>query len=311
MLDKQLPSYFYYKKSRLQQLKGFCFTVQEGSVTKAAEKMGLTTPTVTMQIKSLEDDLNTKLFDRVKNRLKLNERGEMFYKMAIPLVQSADGLFEKFLYESKKIKESQIKIGAYHVVLSHLLPDGMRDFLTKFPDSKFILRNIPRAIAYRDIIDDKLDLVIYPIERGEKIPEELECVHKFRYDLVLIVSKKHPLAKKSAKKITKEDIANNNFIYHLNKKMITAGSWLNFATNYDITANVDIEDGNWETVKALVSRNIGVGVMSKTYIDKNDKEIIAKSVTHLFPDFFFYVIVKKNGFMTDATRHFLKLLCSR
>jgi len=308
MSIKNLDSTFYYKKSRLQQLKGFCYTAQFGSTIKASEKMGLGNNAVSMQIKSLERDLETKLFDRSKNRLKLNENGRMLYEMAVPLIQSADGLFERFLDKKNNVKNNKINIGAYHIIFSHILPPIIKTHLLKYPENKFILRNIPRSLAYKDLMNDVLDLVIYPIEKGEKIPNELESIYKFKYELVLIINKNHKLAKKKDIEITKDDIANNNFIYHLNKKMITARTWLNFVRDYNVVSNIEIESGDWETVKALVSQNIGIGVMSKTYINENDKNIITKSITHLFPDFSFDVIIKRNSFINQTTKHFIELL---
>ncbi|MFC1659213.1 LysR family transcriptional regulator [Pseudomonadota bacterium] len=63
-MNKSEIKQFYYKKSRLQQYRGFCSLVQLGTTEKASAKMGLTPSAITMQIKSLEEDLNTKLFTR-------------------------------------------------------------------------------------------------------------------------------------------------------------------------------------------------------------------------------------------------------
>ena len=59
-----LPKQFYYKKNRLQQLRGFCYAAQMGSMLKCANKMGLTQGAITLQIQSLERDLGIKLFER-------------------------------------------------------------------------------------------------------------------------------------------------------------------------------------------------------------------------------------------------------
>ena len=77
---------FYYKKSRLQQLKGFYYTYLKGSVIKASEEMGLSASTITMQIKSLEKDLNTKFFVRKNNKLIPTEKAHLLYKMSTPII---------------------------------------------------------------------------------------------------------------------------------------------------------------------------------------------------------------------------------
>ncbi len=55
---------FHYKNNRFQQLRGFCYTVQNGSMSKAAKKMKLSQGAVSLQIKALERDLGVSLFSR-------------------------------------------------------------------------------------------------------------------------------------------------------------------------------------------------------------------------------------------------------
>ncbi len=88
---------FYYKKNCLQQLKGFCNTVQLGNISKAAKKMGLNQSTVTIQIQSLERDLKTQLFDREKKRMKLNQDGKIFYEMISCHINGIDSSYQKFI----------------------------------------------------------------------------------------------------------------------------------------------------------------------------------------------------------------------
>ena len=78
---------FYYKRNRVSQLKGFHYTVQTGSISKAAKKMGLTQAAVTLQIQSLERDVGLKVFKREGQKMKLTEAGRTLYAQAIYYVQ--------------------------------------------------------------------------------------------------------------------------------------------------------------------------------------------------------------------------------
>jgi len=300
---KNIDPSFYYKKSRIQQLKGFCYTVQLGSAIKASQKMSLGNNTVSMQIKSLERDLETKLFDRKNGRLIPNKDGELFYKLAIPIVQSVDGLFERFLIGSKKIKEEKIKISAHHIALSHILPQYIKQFLDIYPEAKFVLNNIPKKEGYEQLINGEVDMAIYPIELNTQIPEEIKCIEAFKYESVLIMHKNHPLAKKPEKEILKEDILKYNFV-HMDKKMITATSWISIFAE----SNIEMTNGSWEIAKAMVKRNIGISGMSKLYIREDEKEIVTKSIAHLMPDLIHCIFLKKNGFISKSSEKFLGLL---
>ena len=73
---------FRYKQNRLQQLKGFCAVVENRSVSKAAMRLSLTQPTVSLQVQSLERDLRAKLFERRGPKIELTFEGELLYDLA-------------------------------------------------------------------------------------------------------------------------------------------------------------------------------------------------------------------------------------
>ncbi|MFC1659416.1 LysR family transcriptional regulator [Pseudomonadota bacterium] len=311
MIESSDLTQFYYKKSRLQQVKGFCYTYQEQSMASAAKRMGLEANTISTQIKSLEDDLKTKLFKRVKNRLIPTEEGDMFYKRSLPLIQGMDGLFEKFITEASKVEDNRVRIGAYDATFSRILIKKMKQFLSHFPETKFVLDSISKPAAYEKLNNDELDLIIYPIKENEKIPFEFESVGSFDYDLVLVLNKKHTLAKKPAKQITKKDIINSKILI-LDKTMITSNIWIDAKKKYDIETNMEFKNTTtWEMIKEAIRQNIGIGIMSRTYINKNDKTLITKSIDHLFPKPAFKIMVKKRGHISKACQKFIKLITSK
>ena len=80
-------------KMEIQQLKGFYYSTRLGSLTKAAEKMSITQSAVSQQIKSLEDELGVKLFNRFGPRKDLTPDGKIFFDLVAPVIQElANGL---------------------------------------------------------------------------------------------------------------------------------------------------------------------------------------------------------------------------
>ena len=72
--------------NQLRQLRSFCEAAQSGSFSKAAEILKLSQPTVSLQIQSLEKDLDTILFERSGPRIRLTPAGELLLEMSRPLV---------------------------------------------------------------------------------------------------------------------------------------------------------------------------------------------------------------------------------
>ena len=93
---------FYYKKSRLQQLKGFCSVIEYGSVKKAGNKLNLDPSTISLQVKSLEIDFGTKLIYKSNNKILPTENGILLYKKASEIIKNVDELFSSFVISKNK-----------------------------------------------------------------------------------------------------------------------------------------------------------------------------------------------------------------
>ncbi len=157
---EQITKQFYYKKNRLQQIKGFCCTVQGGSMVEAAKKMGLTPSTISLQIQSLERDLGTKLFERNFKKIKLTAEGQMLYSHALFYVHGIDNLFRNFtkLTTSKK-NEIIISINNNMSTCS-LLPEYVQLFEKLHPEAKFQIKNLVKSEAINRLKNDQIDILI-------------------------------------------------------------------------------------------------------------------------------------------------------
>ena len=74
----------------LRNLRYFVVVAEELNITRAAEKLHMSQPPLSAQIKSLEEELDTVLFIRGKRRLKLTESGQLFYRRAKEILSLAE-----------------------------------------------------------------------------------------------------------------------------------------------------------------------------------------------------------------------------
>ncbi len=70
---------FYYKQNRLKQLRAFCYSAQSCSISKAAERLFLSQPSVSLQVRALEQELDITLFERKGPRISLTPEGHVLY----------------------------------------------------------------------------------------------------------------------------------------------------------------------------------------------------------------------------------------
>ncbi|MBU3916274.1 LysR family transcriptional regulator [bacterium] len=113
----------------LRQMEIFLNLAQNPHLGKVAESIGLTQSAVSMAIKSLEETLETKLFDRLNKKLILNEYGRLFYKKVEPLVKElseSENLFRDETFHG------ELKVGVSSSIANYIIPQIIYNFQEKY-----------------------------------------------------------------------------------------------------------------------------------------------------------------------------------
>ncbi len=302
----QLPKQFYYKKNRLQQIKGFCCTVQNGSMAKAAEKMGLTPSTITLQIQSLERDLKIKLFERDLKQIKLTDEGQNFYAHAIFYVQGIENLFENFTTKLSQQKKANITISiGGNVSICYLLPKYIQKFEALHPEVKFQIRNLVKHDAINRLLNDQIDILFYSMTT-KLLPVELNFLPVVTYPPVLLINKNHSLAKK--KKITPQDIKQYKLL-RLDPQFITVSNFDEMSIVHGLETKIEFEMANYEILKKFVKAGVGIALVSKICLeDEADKDLVSRDMSEYFPDLTYGIIIKKGKIAHPLLQEFITML---
>ncbi len=296
---------FYYKKNRIQQLRGFYYTVRCGSVSNASKKLGLTQAAVTLQIQSLERDLNLNLFVRDKKKISLTREGKLFFSHAALYIQSLDSLFDGFADFVAKEKSQVIDIGANHVSISYILPKYIKRFKDENSGVKFKIRNLTKDDGISRLLNDQIDMFLYPI-RPEEMPEELDFIPIVNYQPILLIKKNNLLAKK--KRITLEDIKRYELV-RIDQKLVTLPAFEELVKSHGIRTAIEFEMADWEILKRFVKAEIGVAVISNIALEgENDPDLLGMSLVDFFPEMRYGVLVKKGKIFNGLLKSFFKLL---
>ena len=118
---------------KLVQLEYFCAVCRYHSITRAAEELYVTQPTISVAIRELEKELHLRLFHHEKNRISLTQEGEAFYKRADAVLRETRAMVTEFSSLGKK--ETPIRIGIPPLVSTIFFPaltDGFQE-KTGFP----------------------------------------------------------------------------------------------------------------------------------------------------------------------------------
>ncbi len=304
-----LPKDFYYKSNRLQQLRGFYYTVQLGSVSKAAERMGLQQSTVTMQIQSLERDLGVTLFRRKGQGIVPTEKGELLYSLSLAHIEGIDSLYALFYSENAKRKHQFLTIAANHTTVLHMLPAPVCMYKRRHPQVTVTIKNIVREESYQLLLEDQVHLVAGPV-RVHSLPKEFEFIHVRTEDVVLVTRTGHPLLKE--KNLTLGKIAEYELIRMWPSPYSTIEMFLEIVKTYRWETNLLLQDSDWEINKHFVREGDGFTIVSRLAYDaRRDIGLEAISVPQFFPDVQYGLVMKKGKHPLPHVRDFIRIIAPK
>ena len=152
----------------IRVLRYFLTVVREESITKAAEVLHITQPTLSRQLAQMEEEIGVRLFDRGTRKIRLTNEGLLLRRRAEEILQLVDKT-EKELVEQEEQVEGKISIGCGEVASVQMLPDLIRNFHQKYPLVTFDLftatADLVREQMDKGLID--LGLLLEPVEMGK------------------------------------------------------------------------------------------------------------------------------------------------
>lgn len=237
----------------LRVLRYFLTAVNEGNITRAADILHVTQPTLSRQLIELENELGTTLLIRGKRSLTLTDDGMLFRQQAEEIVELADKAEQTFAGKNDAIG-GVISIGATEALGGRALARYMNMFLEKYPGVRFDLYN-----EMADNIKDKLEkglldlgLLLEPVDT--KKYEFLRLSQKESWGILL--RKDHPLAEKE--EIYVQDL--REYPLMLPKRENARNEVLNWMQCEESHLNVPVNYNLLSNVALLVEAGIGCAV---------------------------------------------------
>jgi DNA-binding transcriptional LysR family regulator len=242
----------------LRHLRYFVAVAEALSFTKAAEKLRLAQPSLTRQVRNLEDEIGMRLLDRANKRVALTEAGRLFFfdsKKILAMCAETVAAVQRM----NRGESSQLNIGYIANIHYGLLPATLGAFRKLCPHVALNLFDMTSAEQFEALDARKIDLGfvgLRPALSGDDLLSE--CV---AHDTILVaLPDGHPLAKKT--KINLSDLAPQFFIGKSTKTHPGTREWLiKTCRNAGFEAKILQEaDGEPATIK-FVADGLGVALM--------------------------------------------------
>ncbi len=247
-----------------KRLLVFSTVARVASFTRAAEELNMTQPAVTHQIRQLEEELNTRLFDRTSNRISLTPAGEVVRDHAATILARYVELKEAVKALTGDAS-GLVTLGASTTVAEYMLPELLMDFRQRFPDVQIRLRVANTDAIVAMVADNAIDLGV--VEGG--VTNQLLQVEHCRSDeLVVLLPLGHPLTHQRS--IAPHALLDHPFILREEgsgtRSVIAA--WLADKNLHEQQLNRPFELGSTEAIKGAVQAGMGISVVSKATVKK-------------------------------------------
>jgi len=237
----------------IRDLEYICAVADEGNFTKAAQKVFVSQPTLTMQIQKLEFENDVKIFERLGRSFIITDAGKEIIAKSREILRKV-GDIKEIARNYQDPFSGELRIAAFPTLASYYFPKITSNFLKKFPNLKLLL------------VEEKTDELISALKNGDidcaflAMPiqeDEFECFEVFEEEFLLALNKKHQLAK-SRKEITNKDLEKESLMlledgHCLRNQALEACSLLG-----SVKTRSDFKASSLETLIQMVE--IGAGI---------------------------------------------------
>ena len=287
------------KLDRLKQLRAFCQAARFESVSQAAEEVLSSQPVVSRQIRSLEEELGTPLFDRGGSRLTLSPAGRTLHRLVRPLVEGMDRLPDTFAERHAGVVTGPLLIGAGQTTSACALPDYVKAFRARNPGVRVVVRVGGGRERLAWLRDYEVDVVFASVDVP---PPGLEFHELFTSELVYITPLDHPLAGRPS--VSFEEMASWPIVTHPEGRYVRLISEL-FTRLHGRVATIAVEIEGWHAIKTCVEAGLGTAVVPELCLYERNR-LWAIPFSRYVPPRRYGMLVRRGGILPLAAKRFLE-----
>ena len=277
------------------------------SFSKTAEELGYSQAAITVQIRQLEEELDTKLFDRLGRHVALTAKGEGFLPYAEEILRAGD---DALAFGKKKgILSGVLRVDVGSSISSKIMPDVVEKFYRRYPE-------VELCVKTSDYIKSGLERLrrneidfFYLIEKKSWIADVVS-IAECSEELVFVASKKSPFV--GRKNIPLEDLAD--------KKLISSNrevSYCYYLEQFFIERNIDMkpvmEISAPDVIVQILHEGIGVSFLPLFMVEDEirDGSLVSLDVDAPHIEIFSQLMMLKNKWVNPQMKAFINFMKER
>lgn len=247
----------------------FIIIIETGSFTKAAEKLGYTQSAISQMVRSLEEELSTKLLLRSRKGIALTPDGEEL----LPYIKKVYNAYREVTEKCKEMRGLQsgiVRIGTFTSVSCHWLPSLMKNFKKRYPAVNFELHQGEYTSIAEWIKEGSVDFgFVNPAAVSDLVTIPLR-----QDEMLAILPSDHPLV--SREKVSLQELANEPFIL-LNEGELSEP--LEVFKQSKLEPNIQYRVIDDYTIMSMIENGLGISILPRLVLNRTNYNIITKEIT--------------------------------
>jgi DNA-binding transcriptional LysR family regulator len=273
----------------LNHLRAFVAVAECLSFSRAAERLHVSQPALSNQIKLLEEDLDARLFERDRRSVSLTAAGKDILDHAGRLLSAAEDLKQRVRRASTG-GLGTLRIGFVASATADIVPRMAVAFRKSFPEVALELRNVPTVPQIDALRQRTLDVGIVRLPLREP---DIEVLPLLSEPFAIVFSKQHPL--RGQQRVTVHDLEREAFVCYSERLAPDFFQhWTGLCRKSGFTPRILQEVAEMETALALVSAGVGVAILPEGIALRHRRTLIV-------------IPLKEEQFRSEIGLAFLKL----
>ncbi|NLL00199.1 MAG: LysR family transcriptional regulator [Clostridiales bacterium] len=288
----------------LEYYRIFYHVARAGSFTKAGEELCISQPAVSQSIKTLEENLGSRLFMRIPKGVKLTPEGEALYsyvKRGYEYIKLGEEQFRKML----DLEHGEIRIGASDMTLQFYLLPYLERFHEKYPGIKVLVTNAPTPNTLELLYDGKIDFGLVSEPFILKAGIEYKRVRKIS-DIFVAGSKFSYLYGKTMEYKDLEELP----IISLEHNTSTRKYVNEFLEDNQVILNPEFELATSDMIVKFAIRNLGIGCVVEDFAEEaiSNKQLFKLIFRDEIPERNICIVTGGQRPISEAANRLLKML---
>jgi DNA-binding transcriptional LysR family regulator len=290
----------------LRQFTAFAAVASHLNITKAAQALRMSQPSLSKLLKGLKEDYKVALFTRTGKGIELTEEGVEFLKQIEPVLAQLQVIEGRFSNNSHSQQATPLRVGGTYGLASSILSPLLALFKKRYPDVEILLRSNEAGILEQMILKGHLEIAVTSVA-----PRSPELITEFCLPLKLVAfaAKGYPIAQE--KQLSLADLDKIPLIIRDDgSKHGTTETLLQKLRSLGHRPNIVMRCESPEAIKTAVSKKLGVGILYQDVLKQPTTRGLFKQlrVSGLPIEGKSYIVYHKQRPLSPSAEAFLKLL---